>query len=101
MRRRGVLGLLVLGGAASLAAACSPAAPAAQSRGTPGTAAQQGAKVALPTYVPFQGPPPDLPGSADGLTPPGYLNYPLNPVKSVQQPVGSGEEVTAVTYTTQ
>jgi len=52
-------------------------------------------------YVAFQGPPPDLPGSPDGLVPPGYLKYPLNPVKSVQQPVGDGQEVTAVTYTTQ
>jgi putative aldouronate transport system substrate-binding protein len=55
----------------------------------------------LPTYVPFQGPPPDVPGSPDGLVPPGYLKYPLNPVKSVPQPVGTGEEVTAITYTTQ
>jgi putative aldouronate transport system substrate-binding protein len=57
--------------------------------------------VALPTYMPFQGPPPDIAGSPDGLVPPGYLKYPLSPVRSVQQPVGSGEEVTAVTYTTQ
>jgi putative aldouronate transport system substrate-binding protein len=57
--------------------------------------------VQLPTYVAFQGPPPDLPGSPDGLVPPGYLDYPLNPVKSVPQPVGNGQDVTAVTYATQ
>jgi putative aldouronate transport system substrate-binding protein len=33
--------------------------------------------------------------------PPAYLNYPRNPTRSVQQPVGNGEEITAVTYTTQ
>jgi putative aldouronate transport system substrate-binding protein len=33
--------------------------------------------------------------------PAGYLKYPLSPTRSVQQPVGTGEDVTAVTYTTQ
>ena len=42
-----------------------------------------------------------MPGSSEGLVPPGYLKYPLNPTKFVQQPVGNGEDVSAVTYTTQ
>ncbi len=42
-----------------------------------------------------------MPGSQDGLVPPAYRNYPRNPNRTVQQPVGSGEEITAVTYTTQ
>ena len=32
---------------------------------------------------------------------PAYLNYPRNPNRTFQQPIGSGEEITAVTYTTQ
>ena len=84
----------------ALLSACVPAAPTAQS--TPAAAAPTGGgQVTLPTYVAFQGPPPDVAGSADGLVPPGYLKYPLSPTKSVQQPSGNGEEVTAVTYTTQ
>lgn len=101
MHRRGFLRFLsaspfvASGGLGLLAQACSPSAPAA------GGAASTTAKVVLPTYAAFQGPAPDLPGSDDGLLPPGYLKYPLSPVKSVQQPVGKGEDVTAVTYTTQ
>jgi putative aldouronate transport system substrate-binding protein len=66
-----------------------------------GGASPSGGSVQLPTYVPFQGPPPDLSGSPDGIVPPGYLSYPRNPTRSVQKPVGSGEDVTAVTSTTQ
>ena len=83
------------GGLTLLAVACAPALPAAPSATSGSTSLQ------LPTYVPFSGPPPDLPGSADGLLPPAYLNYPRTPVRSVQQPVGTGEDVTAATYTTQ
>jgi putative aldouronate transport system substrate-binding protein len=78
-----------------LAAACAPSLPIAR---PPSGAASS---LQLPTHVELQGPPPDLPGSQDGLLPPGYLSYPRNPTRSVQQPVGTGEDVTAVTYTTQ
>jgi putative aldouronate transport system substrate-binding protein len=83
------------GGLTLLALACTPALLAPPGA-TSGVTALQ-----LPTYVAFSGPSPDLPGSSDGLLPPGYLNYPRNTIRSVQQPVGGGEEVTAVTYTTQ
>ncbi|HEY1291826.1 MAG TPA: extracellular solute-binding protein [Chloroflexota bacterium] len=84
---------------AVLSEACSAAAP----NSTSGSAATPPASNAplLPAYVAFQGPPPDVSGSQDGLVPPAYLNYPRNPTRSVQQPVGNGEEITAVTYTTQ
>jgi putative aldouronate transport system substrate-binding protein len=107
MRRRGFLrfvslGTLVSGGGLGLLAqACAVQAPTAPG-GRAGSVDSSGSSaVTLPTYVAFQGPPPDMPGSSDGLVPPGYLKYPLNPVKSVQQPVGGGQEVSAVTYTTQ
>ena len=95
--RRETLRLLTLGGFVLLLEACASQAPASAPQAT----AAPAAAVQLPTYVPFQGPPPDLPGSPDGLVPPGYLNYPTNPTRSVTQPVGNGEDVTAVTYTTQ
>lgn len=103
------LGAVVRSGVAmALLDACSAPAPAAPAGGgavasgtAPSGAPSGTGSVALPTYLPYQGPPPDVPGSADGLTPPAYFNYPLNPVKSVHQHVGNGETVTAVTYTTQ
>jgi putative aldouronate transport system substrate-binding protein len=94
--------------AAGTVGACAPAVPgAAGGSATTGSATTGGAtpaasgKVQLPTYAAFQGPPPDIAGSADGLIPPAYFKYPLNPTKSVPQPIGSGEDVTAATYTTQ
>jgi putative aldouronate transport system substrate-binding protein len=55
--------------------------------------------VALPTRVPIQGVPPDLPGSADGLVDPGYINYPANPFKAVAEKPGTGSDVTVATWT--
>ena len=93
--------LRVSGGtlAVSLLATCAPAAPgpstsAPAASGTSGTAAAQ-----LPTYVPFQGPKPDFPASADGVVPAGYLTFPKDLVKSSQGPVGKpGDSVTFLTY---
>ncbi|MBV8719364.1 MAG: extracellular solute-binding protein [Chloroflexi bacterium] len=105
MRRRGFLRSVGVGtalgggGLGLLVQACTPAAPAAPPAATAGPTGTS--SLTLPTYVAFQGPPADLPDSPDGLVPPGYLNYPRSPTRSVQQPVGSGEDVTAVTYTTQ
>ncbi|HEY2593008.1 MAG TPA: extracellular solute-binding protein [Chloroflexota bacterium] len=99
LSRRGFLRLVSVGATlAVLSEACNAAAPNATNAPatTPASAA-----VLLPTYVPAQGPPPDVPGSQDGLVPPAYQNYPRNPNRTVQQPVGNGEEITAVTYTTQ
>jgi hypothetical protein len=55
--------------------------------------------VALPTRVPIQGAPPDLPGSADGLVDPGYVNYPSSPFKAVAEKPGTGSDVTVATWT--
>src|SRR5579884_60024 len=95
--RRRFLGVLGVGSLALLEA-CSPPAPPAASNAvsTPGARA-----VALPTYVPFQGPTPDFPASADGVVPAGYLRYPSPLVQSVTQPPGKGGDISAFTFTYQ
>ncbi|MBV9601444.1 MAG: hypothetical protein JOZ87_31935 [Chloroflexi bacterium] len=81
------------------AAATQPAAAAGQT--TPSVPGLVGTPkgLQLPTRVPISGPAPDLPGSADGLIDPGYVNYPANPFKSVQETPGSGGDVTVATWT--
>jgi len=92
-------------GLALLTEACAPPAPTTpKPAGTAstGAAAAGGITVKLPSYIPLPGlAKPDLPGSADGIIPPAYINYPRPPLKSVAQPVGNGEEVNAMMYTTQ
>ena len=91
-------------GLALLLEACAPPAPTAAPKAAPAATPAPGASggsVKLPTFVAFEGPRPDLAGSADGLIAPAYFNYPRNAVKSVPKPVGSGEDVTAMMYTTQ
>lgn len=90
-----------LTGAAMLLQACTPAAPPAPTAARPAAGAATSSAVKLPTYVPFSGPKPDFEGSPDGVIPAAYLNYPRNPVRSVSQPVGKGEDVSALMYTTQ
>ena len=97
--RRASLGSLVLGaGAATLLEACaggttSQSAPSAAPR-----ASSAAAQVSLPTYVPFQGPKPDLPSPNPSIDP-GYFTFPKQLAKSVPQPPGHGDEVTALTRT--
>ena len=111
LSRRGFLRILSVGATlAVLSEACSPTSPNAPNgsaststtTSAPGSAgAAASAALMLPTYVPAQGPPPDVhrqPGRPRSAR---ILNYPRTPNKTVQQPVGSGEEITAVTYTTQ
>ncbi len=103
MRRRTFLRVLAIGSAIPLLAACTgqepapTAAPAVAPKAAPATAAPKAAAVALgqlPTFVPIQGPTPDLPGSADGLVAPGYRNYPKDKLfQSVKEPPGKGGEV--------
>lgn len=83
--------------------ACSPAAPqftppTSSTRAQIATvgAASGGRGAGLPTYVPFQGPPADLPGDARGLDP-AYFNFPKQLVQSVARPPGDGGTVTAIT----
>ncbi len=51
----------------------------------------------LPTYVPFQGPKPDLPATPAGV-PAAYSAYPKQLVKTVQAAPGKGSDVTATTF---
>jgi putative aldouronate transport system substrate-binding protein len=55
--------------------------------------------VTLPTRIPIPGAKPDLPGSADGLIDPGYVNYPATPFKAVAEKPGTGGDVTVATWT--
>lgn len=87
----------VLLGAASVPVleACGLAAPSS----SPGSSsAGGGGKVQLPTYAAVPNlPPPDLPGTPDGLLAPGYQRYPTNLIRSVSQPPGKGGPVNALT----
>ena len=92
LHRRAALRLGAIGGGVSLVLACAPpVAPAP-------TAPPKPAALQLPTYVAFQGPPPDQPGDAQGVQPV-YVHYPKSPVKSVATPPGKGSQVTALTNT--
>ncbi len=91
----------VLLGAASMPvlAACSVGVPASSTPSSSGGApANNSGRVALPTYAALPNlPPPDLPGTPDGLLAPGYQKYPGNLIKSVPQPPGKGGDVNALT----
>lgn len=92
MRRRDLLrDVAVL---VPLAAACAPIRPSAPAP----TAAAASATFHTPTYVPFQGPPPDIPGDARGL-PPAYTTFPRNLATSVAQPPGKGGAVNILNFT--
>src|SRR5262245_38698465 len=82
----------------------APAAPttATQAPAVAPTAVKpaQTGGVPLPTYAPVTGIKPDLPGSPDGMVDPAFLNYPANPVKTVQDTPGRGGDVSAVTWIT-
>lgn len=88
MNRRSMLGLLA---AAPLLAACSTPTRS-------GSGAAASAKVKLPTYIPFQGPTPDLPGNAQGLDP-AYLKFPKRLVDSVKGIPAGGQPITALGWT--
>ena len=94
--RAGLLALGTLG--VSLVGACTPAAPSAPAAGEAGGTAGSGA-VKLPTYMPFEGPKPDLPGNAQGLDP-AFFKFPTDLVKTVSTPPGDGSTITAITYLT-
>jgi putative aldouronate transport system substrate-binding protein len=88
--------LRVAAGTAALPilAACTPSAPSTSG----GASATSGGKVALPSYAPLPNlPPPDMPGTPDGLLAPGYQKYPANLIRSVPQPPGKGGDVNALT----
>ncbi|MBT0768540.1 extracellular solute-binding protein [Kineosporia sp. J2-2] len=51
---------------------------------------------AWPSYVPFAGPPPDAPGDESTGVQALYRDYPADLVRSVQETVGDGSDVTAM-----
>jgi putative aldouronate transport system substrate-binding protein len=82
----------------SVTTATTTSTPAPKSRLLPGQL-PVARNVALPSRLPIEVSTPDLPGSADGLIDPGYINYPSRPFKAVAETPGSGGEVTVATYT--
>jgi putative aldouronate transport system substrate-binding protein len=93
--RRVFLKIAVGGAMASplLVAACGVASGPGRANPTAASRSTLGGGLKLPTYMPFQGPKPDLEGNAAGV-PPAYFSYPKNAIKTVSGPVGKGEEVT-------
>src|SRR5467141_3711835 len=90
-------GSLLVGtlGVQALIEACTPV-PAPAAKPTSGGAGSGTA--ALPTYVPFKGPDPDLAGTIDGVQP-AYFSYPRNPVRRYPQSPLKGLEVTGIVST--
>jgi putative aldouronate transport system substrate-binding protein len=84
---------------ASLLQACAPAAPSAPAAGGGAPAAGGTGGVKLPTYVPFEGPKPDLAGNPQGLDP-AYFKFPKDLVKTITTPPGDGSTISAITYLT-
>jgi putative aldouronate transport system substrate-binding protein len=94
--RSGLIAVGTLG--ASLLQACAPSTPLAPPSAG-GTAKPAGGGSKLPTYVPFQGPQPDLAGNEQGLDP-AYFKFPANLIQTVTTPPGDGSTITALTYLT-
>jgi putative aldouronate transport system substrate-binding protein len=86
----GLLGVPVAIGGCSVAV--TPFASTAPS--TPSTA-----RVGLPAFIPAQGPPPDYPGTADGVDP-GYVRFPGTRFKSVSATPSNGGQFTGLYATT-
>ncbi|MFJ2742799.1 hypothetical protein ACIO3O_24410 [Streptomyces sp. NPDC087440] len=91
MSRRTFVGI----GAAVAAGAAAPTLTGCGSA-TPKKTEAASASVKLPTYVPYEGVKPDLPGNSKGLEA-GFLSYPKNLVRSVAKPPGDGSKVTLLT----
>ncbi|MBV9600290.1 MAG: hypothetical protein JOZ87_25990 [Chloroflexi bacterium] len=83
--------------AAPAPTSASAAAPAAA--GAPAPTAAAGKSSLLPTYLPFQGPKPDLAGNDQGLDP-AFFKFPSDLTQTVTTPPGDGSTVTAITYLT-
>jgi putative aldouronate transport system substrate-binding protein len=81
--------------AAAVAAAALPAATACSSgKKKPETGqGESNKKVKLPTYTPYAGVTPDLPGTEDGGLP-GFLQYPKSPPRAISGKPASGGEMT-------
>jgi len=60
----------------------------------------RGAAVQLPTYLPNSSIKPDLPSASDGKVDSGFVGYPADPPRSVQDTPGKGGDVSVITWTT-
>src|SRR5215472_1254945 len=80
----GAVGVSLLGACAPAAAPSAPAAGGAPASGAAGAtpAAASGGAVKLPTYLPFQGPKPDLAGNEQGLDP-AFFKFPTDLTQTV------------------
>ncbi|MEV4757216.1 hypothetical protein AB0J86_19165 [Micromonospora sp. NPDC049559] len=95
LSRRSLLKAIGLGATAVAA----PSLLTACGEGSGGSVGNAGTdKVPWPTYQPFAGPAPDLPGTAEGVQP-GYTKYPSNLVNAVKAKPGDGSKVKAVAIT--
>jgi putative aldouronate transport system substrate-binding protein len=95
--------LVWAGGAALASTTVMSACALVPSRG-PGPAAASltptsGSGFQYPSYIPFQGPKPDLPGTADGVSD-AYFSYPRDLARSVPTPPGKGSDVVILTNAT-
>ncbi|HEU0167954.1 MAG TPA: hypothetical protein VFS62_09275, partial [Chloroflexota bacterium] len=89
------------GGTASVASSSGGVAAAASgSTGSakPAGSAATGGGFKAPSYVPFQGPKPDIAGNDQGL-PPAYFSFPKDLTKSVATPPGKGGDVNMLDFT--
>jgi putative aldouronate transport system substrate-binding protein len=78
--------------------ACGGASSSPASSGVPaGSAAAAASKLQMPSYVPFNGPKPDMPGTSTGV-PPAYTSFPKDLIKTVSAPPGKGDTVTATAF---
>lgn len=88
--------LLRLAGVGALGLAAPPLLSACGAGGAGGDVSNAGKDLApWPTHVPFTGPTPDAPGDDSGVQPL-YLKYPERLVRSVDNPVGDGSDVSVV-----
>lgn len=83
------------GGAAALFAAGGLAGCSSGSSGGSGGGESEPNTATLPTYVPYTGVTPDLPGTEEGVDP-AYYNFPAENPRSVPEVPGKGETLTGM-----
>ncbi|GHJ37040.1 extracellular solute-binding protein [Streptomyces sp. TS71-3] len=90
-RRRLLAGAVAAAAAGPLLTACS----GTDSAGTSKAQGAANAAVRLPSYVPYQGVKPDLPGTAKGVLA-GFYGYPAHPVTGVRGKPAAGPKISAL-----
>src|SRR5258708_24273324 len=95
MNRRSFVQLLGGTVALGLAEGCVPTPVSAPLVAKP---ASSGAAVQMPTYVPFKGPAPDLPGTEAGVQP-SYFSYPKKPPRVYSSPARNRIDMSGIVST--